>query len=120
MHMLLYSVNIISMTGKYKKSPRTSNRVEWSRCCVHETTVTFAIKQATEDSNNLIAATAIEASHHFESVIVISEDNNSLVVFILHESHANIYFLKPGKGKFRSTMYAPHSTDLVLHVEVGR
>lgn len=70
----------------------------------------FLVKQATEDADTLIICTAIEMSSEYDSVIVVGEDIDLLVLLTaLATSHPNIYFRKPGIGKITEKLYSTHS-----------
>lgn len=67
----------------------------------------FIVKQAVEDADTLIINTAIDMSSAFDSVIVIGEDVDLLVLLTaLASTHLNLYFLKPGKGKIMQQLYS--------------
>lgn len=72
----------------------------------------FIVKQATEDADTLIINTAISISSAFDSVIVVGEDVDLLVLLMALSTRSNIYFLKPGKGK---TLQEIYSTQSIIH-----
>lgn len=60
----------------------------------------FGDKQADEDADTLIVNTTIEESNQNETVIIVREGPDLLVILTtLNGSRSNIYFQKPGKGK---------------------
>ena len=70
----------------------------------------FTVKQATEDADTLIVATAIEESTKPQSVTIVGEDVDLLIILTaLSGSNTNIYMLKPGKGNLESKLYTPSS-----------
>ncbi len=70
----------------------------------------YTVKQATEDADRLIVATAIEESTMAESVTIVGEDVDLLIILTaLVGSRTNIYILKPGRGNTESKLYTPTS-----------
>ena len=73
----------------------------------------FEVKQAWEDADVDIVKTAIEDAPRFESVIIVGEDTNLLVLMCtLGKNIKNLYFRKVGKGATTMKMY---STDSFKH-----
>ncbi|KMQ85933.1 hypothetical protein RF55_15251 [Lasius niger] len=68
----------------------------------------FIVKQATGDADTLIINTAISIST-FDSVIVVGEDVDLLVLLTALSTRSNIYLLKPGKGKTLQQIYSTQS-----------
>jgi hypothetical protein len=69
----------------------------------------FIVKQTTEDADTLIINTAISISSTFDSVIVVGEDVDLLVLLTALSTRSNIYLLKPGKGKTLQQIYSTQS-----------
>lgn len=69
----------------------------------------FMVKQATEDADTLIINTAISISSTFDSVIVVGEDVDLLILFTALSKRSNVYILKPGKGKNCQRIYSKDS-----------
>lgn len=70
----------------------------------------FAVRQATEDADVLIINTALEMSSTYQSVIVVGEDIDLLVLLTsLAKSDQNIYFSKPAKGRNPGQLFSPQS-----------
>lgn len=70
----------------------------------------FRVEQAVEDANTLIVNTAIQMSSSFESVFIVGEDIDLLVLLTrLASQHANIFFRKPGKGRTPEKIYTSRS-----------
>ena len=69
------------------------------------------VKQATEDADSLIINTAISVSSAFDSVIVVGEDVDLLILLTALSKLSNMYMLKPGKGKISQQIY---STDSII------
>ncbi|GBL90244.1 hypothetical protein AVEN_130356-1 [Araneus ventricosus] len=66
----------------------------------------FMVKQATEDADTLIINTAMSVSSAFDSVIVVGEDVDLLILLTAPSTRSNIYILKPGKGKISQQIYS--------------
>jgi hypothetical protein len=70
----------------------------------------FTVKQAQEDGNTHITASAIDIGQHEEQVVIVGEDPDLLILLTAHApSQSNIYFLKPGKGKAANLLYTTSS-----------
>ena len=70
----------------------------------------FQVKQATEDADTLIVTTALEMSSLYNSVYIVGEDIDLLVLLTaLGHDYNNIYFRKPGKGKVSEKIYTSRS-----------
>ncbi|XP_031335335.1 uncharacterized protein LOC116165167 isoform X2 [Photinus pyralis] len=67
-------------------------------------------KQASEDADTLIVQTAQSLAEEHETVVVVGEDVDLLVIMIGTLTSSNVYFLKPGKGKHLPSVYHPSST----------
>ena len=66
----------------------------------------YTVKQDTEDADRLIFDTAIEESTMAESVTIVGEDVDLLIILTaLVGSKTNIYILKPGRGNTDSKLY---------------
>lgn len=73
----------------------------------------FSVKQAWEDADVEIVQTAVEISSRYDSVVIVGEDIDFLVIQTsLQKQYSNIYFKKPGKG---STAMAPYSSKSFKH-----
>ena len=69
----------------------------------------FVVKQAPEDADMLIVNTAINVSSENESVTIVGEDVDLLVILTaLAGLKTNINILKQGKGNTESKLYSPH------------
>ncbi|KYN12193.1 hypothetical protein ALC57_15644 [Trachymyrmex cornetzi] len=78
----------------------------------------FEVEQAEEDADRLIVITAISKLSEFDSVIIIGEDIDLLVLLTaLASNNQNIYLLKPGKGKIEQQIYS--STSLQVDKSVA-
>lgn len=64
-------------------------------------------KQAKEDADTLIVNTALELSPTNETVIIVGEDIDLLVILIGLCKYANVFFLKPGKNKVSAAIFSP-------------
>lgn len=70
----------------------------------------IVVTQAVEDADSLIINTAINMSPSHDSVFVVGEDIDLLVLLTgLARHHKNVYFRKPGKGKIVKKIYSPRS-----------
>lgn len=70
----------------------------------------FSVKQAAEDADTLIINTAIDMSSAHDSVVVVGEDIDLLVLLIgLARSLPNVYFRKPARGKIAQKLYSSQS-----------
>lgn len=70
----------------------------------------FTVKQASEDADTLIVNTAIEESFKTDSVTIVGEDVDLLVILTaLAGSNNNIHFLKQGKGNTENKLYTQSS-----------
>ncbi|GBM18721.1 hypothetical protein AVEN_263534-1, partial [Araneus ventricosus] len=67
------------------------------------------VKQATEDADTLIINIAMSVSSAFDSVIVVGEDVDLLILLTALSTRSNIYILKPGKGKISQQIYSAKS-----------
>ncbi|GBM77634.1 hypothetical protein AVEN_34459-1 [Araneus ventricosus] len=68
----------------------------------------FMVKQATEVADTLIINTAMSVSSAFDSVIVVGEDVDLILLTAL-STRSNIYILKPGKGQISQQIYSTKS-----------
>ena len=73
--------------------------------------VGYNVKQHKEDADALIVSTGLEKAIDYESVIIVGEDVDLLVMLtgVAEERHNNVYFLKPGKGNSEKCMYTTNS-----------
>lgn len=71
----------------------------------------FKVKQATEDADSLIVASAVDVARHSECAVIVGEDTDLLVVLtaLSNPDSSNIYLLKPGKGKQSDVVYSPQN-----------
>lgn len=76
-------------------------------------TVNITSKQATDDADVLIINTAIALSEQQNTVVIIGEDIDLLVILIGRtQSHQQeIYFKKVGKGNVKTQIYSSKSFD---------
>lgn len=89
----------------------------------------ISVKQHDEDADVLIVQTALERATNFESVIIVGNDIDLLVILtgIAEPSHRNVFFLKPGQGKVAKSLYSSQSCKddsirkyiLLLHAFTG-
>lgn len=96
--------------------------------CEKLQTAGFIIKQTIEDADTFIVNTAIDASKDYDSIVIVGEDVDLLVILTaLASSKHNIYFMKPSKGKIDQRIYSstsfqyPDIADhiLFLHAFIG-
>lgn len=64
-------------------------------------------KQAEEDADMLIVTTAIDISPVYQTVTVVGEDVDLIVLLVGLSAPENVFFLKPGRGKSPSHCYYP-------------
>jgi hypothetical protein len=70
----------------------------------------ISVRQAKEDADHLIVTTVIESLQDYESVVLVGEDTDLLIMLTaLAPPSNNIFFLKPGKGKLPNNMYSPRN-----------
>lgn len=70
----------------------------------------FTVQQAAEDADTMIVRTAINMASSFDSVFIVGEDIDLLVLLTaLARAHPNVYFLKPGKGKTAQVVFSSQS-----------
>lgn len=68
------------------------------------------VQQATEDADGVIVDAAISLTAKYESVAVVSEDIDVLVLLTgIGNTYENLYFHKPGKGKKGGLWYSTTS-----------
>ncbi|XP_011859602.1 PREDICTED: uncharacterized protein LOC105557068, partial [Vollenhovia emeryi] len=86
------------------------------------------VEQAFEDADTLIVKTAIENASLYDSVTIIGEDIDLLVLLTgLGQETPNVFLRKPGKGKTQEALYSAksfkHSSIIdhifLLHVFTG-
>lgn len=72
-------------------------------------TFELPVEQAVEDADVLIINTAMRMCSTYDSVIIVGEDIDLLVILTgLAQECKNIFFSKPGKGRTAPKMYSPH------------
>lgn len=70
----------------------------------------FLVEQAVEDADTLIINTAIGISDNYESVYVVGEDVDLLVILSqIAKQKKNIYLLKPSRGNIEQKIYSVDS-----------
>ena len=71
----------------------------------------YSVKQAHEDADTLIGNTTIEEASKTNSVTIVGEDVDLLVILTaaLAESKHNLYLLKQGKGRAENKVYSQAS-----------
>lgn len=71
----------------------------------------YNVKQHEADADTLIVTTALELSGMHESIVIVGEDVDLLIILtgIAKEPHRNVYFMKPGKGKSPKWVYSADS-----------
>lgn len=69
------------------------------------------MKQHEEDADTLIVSTALDISKDYESVIIVGEDIDLLVILIgtANAIQNNVFFLKSGRGKTPTSLYSTTS-----------
>lgn len=68
------------------------------------------MEQAFEDADTLIVNTAIKEASSHDSVEIVGEDIDLLVLLAgLAQDKNNIFFRKPAKGNTPKKLYSPHS-----------
>jgi hypothetical protein len=76
----------------------------------------FTVKQAQEDGDILIIASAVDIGQH-EQGVIIGEDSGLLIFLTaLAPFQSNICFLKPGKGKAENLLYTTSSFKFDEHL----
>ncbi|KAJ8729647.1 hypothetical protein PYW08_001228 [Mythimna loreyi] len=83
--------------------------------------VGYQVKQHMEDADTLIVYTALEESANYETVIIVGEDVDLLVILtgVAQERHKNVYLMKPGKGKSATSTFSSNSLkkeQLTAHI----
>ncbi|XP_071574804.1 uncharacterized protein [Temnothorax nylanderi] len=70
-----------------------------------------SVKQHEEDADTLIVSTALEMASDYESVVIVGEDIDLLIILtgIANETQNNVYFMKPGKRKSAKCLYSSTS-----------
>lgn len=79
------------------------------------------VRQSVEDADHLIIATALDKVGHSDTVIVVGEDIDLLVILTGIEDcrKESVFFMKPGKGKIGKRLYSSNAfieKDLTPHV----
>lgn len=64
-------------------------------------------RQATEDADTVIVNEALSLAERTETVVVVGEDIDLLVILTGLCQRENVFFLKPGKGNVPPTTYSP-------------
>ncbi|CAH2085000.1 unnamed protein product [Euphydryas editha] len=78
--------------------------------CRYFTTTGIKVEQAFEDADTLIVNTAIKEASSHDSVEIVGEDIDLLVLLAgLAPDKNNIFFRKPAKGNTPENLYSPHS-----------
>ncbi|CAH2086142.1 unnamed protein product [Euphydryas editha] len=78
--------------------------------CRYFTTTGIKVEQAFEDADTLIVNTAIKEASSHDSVEIVGEDIDLLVLLAgLAPDKNNIFFRKPAKGNTPEKLYSPHS-----------
>ncbi|CAH1113243.1 unnamed protein product [Psylliodes chrysocephalus] len=72
----------------------------------------IACRQANEDADSLIVWTAEFLAPTHQTVAIVREDVDLLVIMMGINTSSNVYLLKPGKGKAPQLLYQPQSTIL--------
>ena len=95
--------------SKFLSNERNKSRLI-SMLITRFTSQGFTVKQTHEDADTLIVNTAIEEASTTDSVTIVGEDVDLLVILTaLAGSKHNIYFLKQGKGKTKNKLYTQAS-----------
>ncbi|GBL76220.1 hypothetical protein AVEN_234489-1 [Araneus ventricosus] len=68
--------------------------------CVKFQTEGFVVKQAEEYADYLIIKSALEIEKRSQCVVVVGEDIDLLIIIAASTNSENIFFLKPGRGRF--------------------
>nr|CAI5837262.1 unnamed protein product [Callosobruchus analis] len=68
----------------------------------------ISVKQADGDADLLIVQTALDISTNQESVVIVKEDTDLLVILsgIADSSHGNVFFMKPGRGQAQPQVFS--------------
>ncbi|CAH1109408.1 unnamed protein product [Psylliodes chrysocephalus] len=69
----------------------------------------IACRQANEDADSLIVRTAESLGLTHQTVAIVGEDVDLLVIMMGLNTSPNVYLLKPGKGKPPQLLYLPQS-----------
>uniref|UniRef100_A0A1B6EQB8 Uncharacterized protein n=1 Tax=Cuerna arida TaxID=1464854 RepID=A0A1B6EQB8_9HEMI len=64
-----------------------------------------SFKQAEEDEDTMIVETAVDLTSQHDSVVVVGEDIDLLVLMIASSCSSKLHFVKPGKGKASHQIY---------------
>jgi len=68
------------------------------------------VNQALDDADTLIVNTAIDLSLTNETVVIVGEDIDLLIILTgLAPTTNNIFFMKPGKGTIERRIYSTNS-----------
>ena len=111
---------IIYSKSEYEKK-MSKIRVDLLQCITSLNSKGFTVKQAHKDTDTLIVNTAIEETSNSNSVTIVGEDVDLLVILTeLAESKQNIFFLKQGRGKTETKLYIQASikyeSDIKDHI----
>lgn len=69
----------------------------------------FLVRLAVEDADRLVVTTAIDIAQTSESVAIVGEDTDLLIVLtVLALSPYHIVIMRPGKGENQNTLYFPN------------
>lgn len=69
----------------------------------------FLVKVAVEDADRLIVTTAIDIAQTSESVVIVGEDTDLIILLTaLAPSSPHIVLMRPGKGASKNTLYSPN------------
>lgn len=66
-------------------------------------------RQANEDADTLIVRTAESLAPTHQTVVIVGEDVDLLVIMMGLNTSPNVYLLKPGKGKAPQLLHQPQS-----------
>ncbi|GBO14294.1 hypothetical protein AVEN_124705-1 [Araneus ventricosus] len=84
--------------------------------CVKFQNEGFVVKQAEEYADYLIIKSALEIEKRSLCVMVVGEDIDLLVIIAAFTNSANIFFLKPGRGKAEDTLYCAAALNIAPQI----
>ncbi|GBM37600.1 hypothetical protein AVEN_44531-1 [Araneus ventricosus] len=84
--------------------------------CVKFQNEGFVVKQAEEYADYLIIKSALEIEKRSQCVMVVGEDIDLLVIIAASTKSANIFFLKPGRGKAEDALYCTATLNIAPQI----
>ncbi|GBO08948.1 hypothetical protein AVEN_170368-1 [Araneus ventricosus] len=93
---------------KFLANPKNKNRLI-SIMMNKFSSLSMTCKKAEKDANCLIVNSALALVPTHQSLVVIGEDVDLIVILIGIFTFYSVYFLKPGKGKIAEMIFSPHT-----------